>query len=172
MTGGTYKYKAIGVIHSPFGEPKGTPLQAAAAEGVEGSVEVFPEYADGLRDIEGFSHVILLYHFHLAKPGSLSVKPFLDNVRRGVFATRAPSRPNRIGLSVARLQRVDGNAIYVQDVDIVEGTPLLDIKPYVPQLDPRGQVRIGWMGRRMGELPVKRDDGRFASKPSPSVGLE
>ena len=129
------RYKPIGIIHSPFKEPKGTPIQPSAAKGAEGTVEVFPEYAEGLKDVAGFSHIILVYHFHLSGRASLRVKPFMDDVERGLFAVRAPSRPNPIGLSVVRLVRVDENLIHVLDVDMVEGTPLLDIKPYVPEFD-------------------------------------
>jgi len=156
-----FKYRAIGVIHSPFKEPRGVPIQASAAKGVRGWVEVYPEYADGLKDIEGFSHIILLYHFHLAKPGRLLVRPYMDDEEHGVFATRAPSRPNPIGLSVVRLIRVEGNVLHVEDVDIVDGTPLLDIKPYVPEFDVREVERIGWLEERVHRLEKTRDDGRF-----------
>jgi len=97
------KYKPIGVIHSLFKEPEGTPIQPAAAKSIDGTVEVFEEYAEGLKDIEGFSHIILIYHFHLSKGSLLKVKPYMDNEVHGVFATRAPSRPNSIGISIVRL---------------------------------------------------------------------
>jgi len=129
------EFRPIGVIHTPFKEPQGTPIQPTAAEGVEGRVEVFSEFADGLKDIEGFSHIILLYHFHLCREVKLRVKPFLDDEFRGVFATRAPCRPNPIGFSVVRLLEVRKNILRVCDVDIIDGTPLLDIKPYVHELD-------------------------------------
>ncbi len=157
-------YKPIGVIHSPFKEVKGTPIQPAAAEGVRGTVEVFPEYADGLKNLEGFSHIILVYHFHLAKPGALRVRPYMDKEERGVFATRAPSRPNPIGISVVRLLKVEGNVLHVEDLDIVDGTPLLDIKPYVPQFDVRPVERIGWLEKRVRKLAEARDDGRFLDR--------
>ena len=123
------KYKPIGIIHSPFKEPKGTPIQPTAAKGIEGKVEVFPEYAEGLKDVKEFSHIILVCHFHLSKKPSLKVKPFMDDQMRGVFATRAPSRPNPIGISIVRLIKIEENILHVQDVDIIDGTPLLDIKP-------------------------------------------
>ena len=154
-------YRPIGVIHSPFTQPKGTPIQPTAARGVEGAVEVFPQYAGGLKDIEGFSHIILLYHLHLARGVSLEVKPFMDDRLRGVFATRAPARPNPIGLSVVRLMGVEGNRLHIGDVDIVDGTPLLDIKPYVPKFDIREVTRIGWLEDNVRKLPKARDDGRF-----------
>ncbi|MBO8174689.1 MAG: tRNA (N6-threonylcarbamoyladenosine(37)-N6)-methyltransferase TrmO [Thermococcus sp.] len=154
-------YKPIGIIHTPFKEPRGVPIQPSAARGIEGKVEVFPEYVRGLKDLEGFSHVILIYHFHLAKPSSLLVKPYMDDEYHGVFATRAPSRPNPIGLSIVRLVRVEGNILHVRDVDIVDGTPLLDIKPYVPDFDVREVERIGWLENNIHKLLKARDDGRF-----------
>ena len=155
------KYKPIGVIHSPFKEPKGTPIQPAGAKGTNGTVEVFPEYAEGLKDIEGFSHIILLYHFHLSKESTLIVRPFMDNEAHGVFAMRGPSRPNSIGISVVCLVRVEGNMLHIQDVDIVDGTPLLDIKPYVPEFAIREVERIGWLEKNVHELSASKDDGRF-----------
>jgi tRNA-Thr(GGU) m(6)t(6)A37 methyltransferase TsaA len=152
-------FKAIGVVHSPFTDAVGMPIQPAAADGVEGSVEVFAEYAEGLRDLDGFSHVILLYHFHRAGDVRLVVTPFLDTEPRGVFATRAPSRPNAIGLSVVRLLGVEGNVLCVQGVDVLDGTPLLDVKPYVPEFDRETKVRIGWLqGRAKGARERKSDD--------------
>lgn len=155
------KYKPIGIIHSPFKEPKGTPIQPAAAKGVRGKVVVFEEYSDGLKDIDGFSHIILIYHFHLSKGYSLTVKPFLDDEIRGVFATRAPRRPNPIGLSVVRLIRVEGNTLHIEDVDVVDGTPLLDIKPYVPEFDVRKADKLGWIAKNIHKLPKSRADDRF-----------
>ncbi|WP_324735349.1 tRNA (N6-threonylcarbamoyladenosine(37)-N6)-methyltransferase TrmO [Thermococcus sp. SY098] len=154
-------YKPIGIIHTPFKEPRGIPIQPSAARGIEGKVEVFPEYVQGLKDLEGFSHVILIYHFHLAKPGSLLVKPYMDDEYHGVFATRAPSRPNPIGLSIVRLVKVKGNILHVKDVDIVDRTPLLDIKPYVPDFDVREVERIGWLENNIHKLSKAKDDGRF-----------
>jgi tRNA-Thr(GGU) m(6)t(6)A37 methyltransferase TsaA len=156
------KYRPIGIIHSPFEEPKGTPIQPAAAEGVAGTVEVFPEYVKGLQDIEGFSHVILIYHFHLSRKAALKAKPFMDDEAHGVFAMRGPSRPNPIGVSVVRLVKVEGNVLHVQDVDIVDGTPLLDIKPYVPEFDVRKVERTGWLEENVRKLATSKDDGRFA----------
>jgi len=157
------RYRPIGVIRSPFKEPHGTPIQPAAASGVRGVVEVFPEYVDGLKDLDGFSHIILVYHFHLVGRASLRVKPYMDDEFHGIFATRAPPRPNPIGISVVRLVRVEGNRLHVSDVDIVDGTPLLDIKPYVPEFDVRDVDRIGWLERRVRRLPRARDDGRFVT---------
>ena len=155
-------YKQIGIIHSPFKEPKGTPIQSAGAEGIDGTVEVFPEYAEGLRDVEGFSHVILIYHFHLSRRSSLLVKPYMDEEAHGVFAMRGPSRPNPIGISVVRLTRVEGNILHIQDTDIVDGTPLLDIKPYVPEFDVREVTKKGLLSKKLGCLSASKDDGRFS----------
>ena len=155
------KYKPIGVVHSPFKEPKGTPIQPPGGKGIDGTVEVFPEYAEGLKDIEGFSHIILIYHFHLSKGLSLKVKPYMENELRGVFATRAPSRPNPIGISVVRLVRVEKSILYVRDVDFVDGTPLLDIKPYVPEFDVREVNKTGWLEKEVHKLSTSKDDGRF-----------
>ncbi|MCD6450557.1 MAG: tRNA (N6-threonylcarbamoyladenosine(37)-N6)-methyltransferase TrmO [Thermotogaceae bacterium] len=155
------KYKPIGIIHSPFKEPKGTPIQPAAAKGVEGVAEIFPEYVEGLKDLEGFSHIILIYHFHLSKKFSLKVKPFMEDRIHGVFSTRAPSRPNPIGISIVRLIKIEKNILYIRDVDIVDGTPLLDIKPYVPEFDERKVDKIGWLEENVNKLPTTKDDGRF-----------
>ena len=155
------KYKPIGVIHSPFKESKGTPIQPAGAKGTNGTVEIFPEYTEGLKDIEGFSHIILLYHFHLSRRSALLAKPYMDNETHGVFAMRGPSRPNPIGISVVCLVRVEGNMLHIQDVDIVDGTPLLDIKPYIPEFDIREVERIGWLEKRVHKLSASKDNGRF-----------
>ncbi|RLG70733.1 MAG: tRNA (N6-threonylcarbamoyladenosine(37)-N6)-methyltransferase TrmO [Methanobacteriota archaeon] len=155
------KFKPIGVIHSPFKEPRGTPIQPTAGKGVRGVIEVFPEYVEGLKDLEGFSHIILLYYFHLSRKTELRVKPFMDNKLRGVFSTRAPNRPNPIGVSVVRLLRVEGNRVHIQGLDIVDGTPLLDIKPYVPEFDMRKAEKVGWLEKNLGKLEKTRDDGRF-----------
>ncbi|MCK4716136.1 MAG: tRNA (N6-threonylcarbamoyladenosine(37)-N6)-methyltransferase TrmO [Candidatus Marinimicrobia bacterium] len=155
------KYKPIGVIHSPFKEPKGTPIQPAGARGINGTVEVFPEYAEGLKDIEGFSHIILICHFHLSRGWSLEVKPFMDDQLHGLFATRAPARPNPIGISIVRLVRVEENILHIQDVDIVDGTPLLDIKPYIPEFDMRDVEKIGWLEKNLHKLSTSKDDERF-----------
>jgi tRNA-Thr(GGU) m(6)t(6)A37 methyltransferase TsaA len=155
-------YKPIGVVHSPFKVPQDVPIQAAAAGGVIGSVEVAGEYVEGLRDVEGFSHLILIYHCHLAQDYSLLVKPFMDKRLHGVFATRAPSRPNPVGVSVVRLTKLEKNVLHIQDVDIIDGTPLLDIKPFVPQFDQREAEKIGWLTGKIDKMRLSRDDGRFA----------
>jgi len=150
----------IGVIHSPYAEPKGVPIQGVFANGAEGTVELLPEFAAGLADLDGFSHIILLYCFHRSHGYELTCKPFLDTQERGLFATRAPRRPNPIGISVVRLLGIDGCVLRIGDVDIVDGTPLLDIKPYIPDFDVRTNVRAGWYERARNRQQTVAD-GRF-----------
>jgi tRNA-Thr(GGU) m(6)t(6)A37 methyltransferase TsaA len=157
----TISYRPIGVIHSPFRDVKGMPIQPAGAEDILGSVDIEPDYAAGLKDIEGFSHIILIYHFHLAEAYSLEVKPFLDDELHGIFATRAPRRPNAIGISIVRLMTVEGSVIHVADVDVVDGTPLLDLKPYVPEFDVRRTERIGWLSKAKRLVRDVKADERF-----------
>ena len=135
--------KPIGVIHSPFKDLDGMPIQPAGASGVKGSVEVFEEYRAGLKDLDGFSHIVLLHLFHRSPGFSLQVVHYLDTEMRGVFATRAPRRPNAIGLSVVQLDMIKDGTLQIQNVDILDGTPLLDIKPYVPEFDAQVKVRTG-----------------------------
>ncbi len=133
----TITYEAIGVIHSPFKEPDLAPIQPTAAPEAEGTVEVFPEFAEGLSGLGDFSHIVLVYHLHLSKKASLKVKPHMQDTEKGVFATRSPARPNPIGISVVRLVSLEGNTIRIKGVDMVDGTPLLDIKPLVSEPDAR-----------------------------------
>jgi len=156
------KYKPIGIIRSPFGDVHGMPIQPTGARGITGTVEIKPEVADGLKDVEGFSHIILIYHFHRSEGYSLEVKPFMDDHLRGVFATRAPRRPNPIGMSIVRLVKVEGCTLYIEDVDIVDGTPLLDIKPYVPQFDAREVEKTGWLFGRADKVHEAKSDERFS----------
>ncbi|HOJ33902.1 MAG TPA: tRNA (N6-threonylcarbamoyladenosine(37)-N6)-methyltransferase TrmO [Candidatus Hydrogenedentes bacterium] len=137
-------YRPIGVIRTPHHSPETTPIQPVYAQDYEGQVEVFPEFEDGLKDIEGFSHIYLIYHLHRAEPPRLIVKPFLQDVERGIFATRAPCRPNPIGLSIVHLVRREGGVLHVRGVDILDGTPLLDIKPYTTRFDCIQTLRNGW----------------------------
>jgi tRNA-Thr(GGU) m(6)t(6)A37 methyltransferase TsaA len=155
------KYTPVGVVHSPFKDVKGMPIQTVGAKGVGGTLEIEPQYQDGLKDLEGFSHIILIYHFHRSKGYSLEVKPFMDDDVRGVFATRAPQRPNPIGISVVKLVKVQGRMIFIEDVDIVDGTPLLDIKPFVPEFDVREVERTGWLSKKAGKAHRVRADERF-----------
>ena len=155
------RYRAIGIIRSPFEKSKGMPIQPAGARGVAGTVEVYPDYAEGLKDLDGFSHIFLIYHFHLSQRYSLTVEPFLDNTVRGLFATRAPSRPNGIGISVVRLVKVEGCTLDIEDVDIVDRTPLLDIKPYIPEFDIREVERVGRYANRVKKVAETEADERF-----------
>jgi len=154
-------YQPIGTIHSPFQNIQGMPIQPAGAKDIAGTIEIKPEYVDGLQDIEGFSHIILIYHFHLSKGYSLKVKPFLDENLRGVFATRAPKRPNPIGISVVRLVKVERAIIHIEGVDIIDGTPLLDIKPYVPEFEVRKGVQTGWLAEKADKSHGMKSDDRF-----------
>jgi len=156
----------IGVIRSPFVECAGTPIQSAMAKGVEGSVEVFAEFAPGLQDLDGFDRIWLVYEFDRAPPARLVVTPFRDTVPRGVFATRAPCRPNPIGVSAVRLVRLEENVLHVLDVDILDGTPLWDIKPYVPGFDRFEVERCGWLDRPGRDETVA--DRRFERPPDAS----
>jgi len=151
--------KPIGIIHSPFTSPHGVPIQPAFATGIEGRVEVFEEYIDGLKDLDGFERIWLLYWFHKSSPARLIVKPYMDKVERGLFATRAPSRPNPIGISAVRLLGIDGRFLRIADVDILDGTPLLDIKPYSPRFDHFDVSRHGWLEEAPGK-PIA--DDRFS----------
>jgi tRNA-Thr(GGU) m(6)t(6)A37 methyltransferase TsaA len=154
-------YSAIGLIFSPFKDLEAMPIQPASNASAQGRVEIFPEYVDGLKDLDGFSHIILLYHMHVVREQALTVTPFLDSSPRGLFATRAPTRPNPIGLSIVKLIRVDGGVLYVDELDVLDGTPLLDLKPYVPEFDHRPDARIGWLEKARGEVKGKTSDDRF-----------
>ena len=153
-----FAFRPIGVLRSDFKEPAGTPIQGAYAPETEGSAEVFEEFADGLDDLEGFTHIYVIYVFDRSDGFRLKLKPFRDDTERGVFATRAPRRPNQIGLSVVRLLGREGNVLRLAEVDFLDGSPLLDIKPYVPTFDHRDDVRSGWLEDSEDRT---RADGRF-----------
>jgi len=138
---------SIGIIHSPFNKKDQTPIQSSRSQAV-GLVELYPEFVDGLKDIENLSHIHLLYVFHESSGYTLQVKPFLDDQEHGIFTTRYPYRPNPIGLSTVRLVSRQGNELTIEGVDVLDGTPLLDIKPYVPDFDHRTDVRVGWYETR------------------------
>jgi len=139
------EYRAIGLVHSPFKTMEGAPIQPSRAKKAKGTVELSAEYEAGLSDLDGFSHIILLYHLHKSRSYRLKVMPFLDVKPRGLFATRAPNRPNPIGLSVVKLLGIDGNILSIEDVDMLDQTPVLDIKPYVGEFDHRTALRVGWL---------------------------
>ena len=154
-------YRPIGIIRTPYVDTEGMPIQATAAVGVRGRIEIDAEFVEGLADLDGFSHLILVYHLHRMTAPRLTVTPFLDDRPHGIFATRSPARPNPIGISTVRLVGIDGTTISIEDVDMVDGTPLLDIKPYVPDFDERNDVRVGWFTERLGGLLGARADDRF-----------
>ncbi len=154
-------FRPIGIIRTPFAEPVGVPIQSIAGKGIEGSIEIFPEFAEGLCDIEGFSYLILLFHFHKSRKSDLKVIPFMDKDYRGVFSTRSPNRPNSIGLSIVELLKREDNILYIKDLDIIDGTPLIDIKPYIPGMDIRNGAKIGWLEDKIDIMPDLKDDGRF-----------
>ncbi len=158
---GTLELKPIGVIHTPFTTPSGVPIQPRMAAGTKGTVEVREEYIEALKDVDGFERIWLVYWFDRAGGVKLRVKPFLDDVERGLFACRAPCRPNPIGISPVRLVKVEGSILHVEDVDILDGTPLLDIKPYAPKFDCFESVRSGWLDNVANAENAKADD-RFA----------
>jgi len=154
-------YHPIGIIHSPFKDLAGMPIQPSGESAGPGTVEILPEFVQGLKDLEGFSHVILLYHFHRVERVSLTVTPFLDSETHGIFATRAPTRPNPIGISVVRLIKIEGNTLSLENLDILDGTPLLDIKPYIPEFDGQPNARTGWLEGLKGKVQTTRSDERF-----------
>lgn len=153
--------RPIGVVRSEFKSKVGVPIQTAGAPDRVAEIEVFDAFVPGLRDLASFEYLILVTHLHLASAEPLEVVPFLDAAPRGVFATRAPSRSNRIGLSIVRLLSIDGPRLRFEGNDMIDGTPVLDIKPYVPAFDVRHTERIGWYARRVEQLPGKVSDGRM-----------
>lgn len=152
----------IGVIRTPFTRLEDMPIQPVGAEDVEGEAVVLEQFAPGLRDLALFSHIILIYHFHRAPRVELLVVPYLDTAERGVFATRSPLRPSHIGLSIVRLVSASGNIVRSRGADVLDGTPLLDIKPYIPQFDHRPEASSGWMESSREAVARRRADGRFA----------
>ena len=155
--------QSIGTIHTPFKKIEGMPIQPTGAKGTKAIIMIRDKYADGLKDLDGFSHIHLIYLFHKVDGYSLEVKPFMDDNTHGVFATRSPKRPNRIGMSVVKLNKIEGNNIFIENVDILDGTPLLDIKPYVPQLyeDTIDELEIGWFKNNHQKAKSQKSDDRF-----------
>ena len=151
----------IGTIHTPFTTLENMPIQPKGAKEVIGTIEIRKEFVRGLEDLDGFSHIYLLYEFHMAQKTALKVTPFMDTRKRGVFATRSPLRPNHIGLSLVMLKKIEDNIITVQGIDVLDGTPLLDIKPYIAAFDEVQKSSSGWMQSSKEEVTLKRSDGRF-----------
>jgi len=154
--------KKIGTIHTPFTTLEDMPIQPKGAKKIIGTIEVNSEFIEGLADLDGFSHIYLLYEFHMAKKTALKVTPFMDTSKRGVFATRSPLRPNHIGLSLVRLKKIEKNIITVQGIDVLDGTPLLDLKPYIAAFDEVRKSSSGWMQSSEEDVAGKRSDRRFA----------
>jgi tRNA-Thr(GGU) m(6)t(6)A37 methyltransferase TsaA len=160
--GNTMSFSYIGIIRTPHKTREGTPIQPPGAKGIVGKIEVDSAFIEGLKDLDGFSHLILLYHFHLSEGHELTVCPFLDKRPHGVFSTRAPRRPAPIGLSVVRLLSIEGCTLTVEGVDMVDQTPLLDIKPFVPDFDiPDGDITTGWLKQNSENAQKMKADKRF-----------
>jgi tRNA-Thr(GGU) m(6)t(6)A37 methyltransferase TsaA len=155
--------KPIGIINSAFKKAQGTPVQPAFAKGKKGTVEIFPEYKEALKDLEGFERIWLVFWFDRSSAPRLKVIPYMDKAERGLFATRAPSRPNPIGLSCVKLIKIEDCTLFIEELDILDGTPLLDIKPYVPRFDSFDVQRYGWLKHR-DENGQKADDRFFNSE--------
>ncbi len=161
MNNNKITYNPIGIIYTPFKNIEGTPIQPSGAKNINGVIELNEKYAAGLKDLSGFSHIILIYHFHLIKEFSLEVIPFLDETSRGIFATRAPKRPNPIGLSIVRLLKIEGSKLFVENIDVVDGTPLLDIKPYIKEFDNQVKSKRGWITNSAYKSNITKSDARF-----------
>lgn len=155
----------IGIVHSPYKNSEGTPIQASTRPNISGTIEIYPPYLPGLKDVDGFNYIIVLYHFHQAKGEKLHVVPYLDQELRGVFATRAPSRPNHIGFSIVKLVKIQDNLLTITPLDMLDRTPILDIKPFIPQFDCEhidlASVSIGWLTSKIQNRKKTADDGRF-----------
>jgi tRNA-Thr(GGU) m(6)t(6)A37 methyltransferase TsaA len=163
-------YHPIGLIRTPFKRLEQMPIQPTGSQGKPGVAEIHPEYLEGLKDLAGFSHLILIYHLHRVERVDLTVTPFLDEEPHGVFATRAPTRPNPIGISVVELERLEENRLHLKAVDILDGTPILDIKPFVPEFDQPAGVSIGWLKQARDRIRSTESDSRFTGKTGPSAG--
>jgi len=156
-----FSFDPIGTIHSPHTNLEGMPIQPTGAANMEGTVHILDEFVAGLKDLEGFSHIILIYAFHGSTGFNLEVTPFMDTVPRGLFATRAPRRPNPIGLSVVQLVERHEGILTIRGVDILDGTPLLDIKPFVPKFDSPEVTATGWLETNAPKAEKLRSDERF-----------
>lgn len=160
---GAYTADYIGVIRTQFTELAGMPIQPAGADesAFEGEVIINESLVEGLKDLDGFSHIYLIYHLHRVGETKLSVIPFMDTIERGVFATRSPARPSRLGISIVRLLEVNGNCLKICGADMLDGTPLIDIKPYIQAFDCPDDPSSGWMSASREAVREKRSDDRF-----------
>ena len=151
-------FAPIGIIHSPYKKPEGVPIQPVFTDEITAEIEIYPEFQQGLQDLDGFSHIILLYFFHKSQDYRLLCRPFLDNKERGLFSTRAPKRPNSIGLSIVELLKIEKNRITIGSPDMIDGTPLLDIKPYIDVFDVKKKVKNGWYDTAANRAQTTADD--------------
>ena len=156
-------FNPIGIIHTPFISANNMPIQGIGGKGIRATIEIFPEFVAGLKDLEGFSHIILLYHLHLVEKHALIVKPFMDDKQRGIFATRSPVRPNPIGMTTVRLIEIKDNLLMVEDIDMIDKSPLLDIKPCLPSIDDIQELRLGWLTGKVEQFSLIKSDKRFTS---------
>ena len=154
-------YNPIGYVHSPIKTVEDSPIQSVGADNITGFIELDYSLIDGLKDLDGFSHIIVLYHFHKSKNPQLLCKPFLDNIEHGIFAIRGPNRPNAIGFSIVSIIKIQDNVIHIGNVDILDGTPVLDIKPYVHEFDALINTRSGWLEKYVKRSKTIRSDDRF-----------
>jgi tRNA-Thr(GGU) m(6)t(6)A37 methyltransferase TsaA len=145
----------IGVIHSPYKEVTDIPIQGIFKSDAEAWVELKKKYVGGLKDLDGFSHAIILYYFHKSHRQAIQDRPFLEPVEHGIFAIRSPHRPNHIGLSIVEIKKIEANRMYFTEVDMLDGTPVLDIKPYVKYFDNRDNIKCGWLDKHFknGDIP-------------------
>lgn len=155
------EFEPIGIVRSPFKNAEGTPAQPAIDKGTDGSIEIYPQFAEGLKDLDLFSHAYIFFHLHKAVRKELLVTPFMDTVKRGVFATRSPGRPNSLGMSVVSIVRVEGNIVHISNHDLLDGSPVLDIKPYVSKFDIFTNTCDGWFADKLHKADNQTDDGRF-----------
>jgi len=155
-------FQPIGIVHSEYIEPEGTPIQSGLNPDNKAIIIIENQFLEGLKDLEDFSHISVLYYFHKIKsPFKLQVKPFMDELKRGVFATRAPNRPNKIGISCVELYKIEGNNLHIQNHDLLNGTPILDIKPFIAEFSPVNVSKTGWLKQNKNKIKDSRDDGRF-----------
>ncbi|PKQ66067.1 tRNA (N6-threonylcarbamoyladenosine(37)-N6)-methyltransferase TrmO [Labilibaculum manganireducens] len=156
------KFESIGVVQTSYKTLENMPIQPMGAKGVKASIVLNDEFVDGLKDLEEFSHITLIYHLHKVQDYKLRVIPFMDIEEHGIFATRSPRRPNAIGISTVKLISIDGNILHVEDADVLDGTPLLDIKPFFGQFDNRENIKSGWLDRKWDEKhKTLKSDERF-----------
>ena len=157
----SYTMTPVGIIHSPYNSPAGMPIQSTGASGAKGTIEIFSPYHEALPDLEGFERIILIYLFHQSTGWSPMVTQYLDTIPHGLFATRAPKRPNPIGISVVRLMGIEDRILRIEDVDVLDNTPLLDIKPYIPAFDAFPISKSGWLEEAQHRVSTARSDDRF-----------